>query len=317
MGEGSSEGRCADTAMSHVKKIVNFHEAATHQRLAAVCERYRASVHIKMRVADVLAIERSGIDAALFNFALRSHFDFVVTDSDTPIFAVEFDGPTHQTKVQQARDDKKLLLCQRFEFPILRITARYLHSINSNYDLLSWCVEYWFLQREIDDAQASGSVPPDEYLDPMLFVSLPGKAGRFPMWMSADPRIRIRALSESGHCRDSCPSFWIGADKPGSYHAVMWLSIDELQWVLVKSAARSQHFPLPLSELLTEYLSFEVLRALEDVLEGRSSAVPVEAFRATLEDYSKRFRPMSSGGILRDSANIHLPNLRRDSVNGV
>lgn len=297
--------------MPHVKKIVNFHEAATHKRLAAVCEQYGASVHTKVRVADVLTIEQSGIDAALFNFALRSHFDFVVTDDDMPVFAVEFDGPTHRTKAQQTRDHKKLLLCRRFEFPILRITAPYLHSINSNYDLLSWCVEYWFLQRGIDEAQASGSIPPDEYLDPMLFVSLPGKTGRFPMWMSADPKIKIQRLCKAGRCRDASLSFWIGADDRDNHHGLMWLSIDEHRWVLVKTAARNQLFPVDLSEFVSEILSFDVLRALEDVLAGRAEAITGPVLNATIKDYEQRFRMMCGGGVIRDAANIDVPGFRR------
>jgi Protein of unknown function (DUF2726) len=297
--------------MPHVKKILNFHEAATHQRLATVCERYGASVHTKMRVADVLAIEQSGIDAALFNFALRSHFDFVVADDDAPIFAVEFDGPTHQTGAQQTRDEKKLLLCRRFDFPILRITARYLHSINRNYDLLSWCVEYWFLQREIDQAQASGSVPRDEYLDPMLFVSLPGKTGRFPMWMSAEPKITIQRLCTAGRCRDASPSYWIGADDRDNYRGLMWLSIDDRRWVLVKTAARSQLFPVDLSELVTEILSFEALHALEDVLAGGSDAIDGNSLNAVIKEYQQRFRMMCGGGVIRDEANIDVPGFRR------
>ena len=283
--------------MPQVKKIVNVPEAGTRKRLTAVCGQYGAAVHTKMRVADVLPIEQSGIDATLFGFALRSHFDFVITDDDTPIFAVEFDGPTHQTEKQRARDDQKLSLCKRFGFPILRITERYLHSINTNYDLLSWCLEYWFLQREIDKAQTSGNIPPDEYLDPMLFLALRGKTGRFPMWISADPKIKIQRLRQAGRCRDGAPSYWIGADDRDNYHALMWLSIDETQWVLVKTAARNQSFPVDLSELITEILSFDVLRALEDVLNGKAQAITADDLNGVVKDYAARFRMMCGGGV--------------------
>lgn len=57
----------------------------------------------------------------------------------------------------------------------------------------------------------------------------------------------------------------------------MWLSIDEQRWILVKTAAHSQLFPVLLSEFITEILTFNLLRALEDVLDGRSDAYPLRA----------------------------------------
>lgn len=81
-----------------VKRLLNRSEAVTNERLRSVCVEHAVSVHAKVRVADILPIEGSGIDDRAYSFALKSHFDFVVVD-DTflPLFAVEFDGPLHQT----------------------------------------------------------------------------------------------------------------------------------------------------------------------------------------------------------------------------
>ena len=80
-----------------MKKVINFQEAATRRILLKTATRYGAEVFAKMRVADVLGIEGSGLDAALYSYALRAHFDFVVVDEKfLPLFAVEFDGPSHQ-----------------------------------------------------------------------------------------------------------------------------------------------------------------------------------------------------------------------------
>ena len=78
-------------------------------------------------------------------YALKSHFDFVVTEDEIPIFAVEFDGPMHAQDRQRRRDMQKFKLCRRFEFPMLRITAEYLPPhLYRGYDMLTWCIESWF-----------------------------------------------------------------------------------------------------------------------------------------------------------------------------
>src|SRR6185503_17574285 len=75
------------------KRLLNKSESVVDHKLAAVCKEWSARVHNKVRIADVLFIEDSGISGNDYSFALKSHFDFVVTDADyLPLFAVEFDG---------------------------------------------------------------------------------------------------------------------------------------------------------------------------------------------------------------------------------
>ena len=63
----------------------------------------------------MLPIERSGIEREHYDYALRAHFDFVVSDSNHgPLFAVEFDGPSHDDEEQKARDAKKDWLARHF-----------------------------------------------------------------------------------------------------------------------------------------------------------------------------------------------------------
>src|SRR5262245_61176715 len=102
--------------MTTFLRLLNRSEESAYGRLQETCARNKVKVHIKVRVADVLPINGSGISNDLFSFALASHFDFVVADeAHYPLFAVEFDGPLHQTEAMQVeRDRKKNSLCQRF-----------------------------------------------------------------------------------------------------------------------------------------------------------------------------------------------------------
>ena len=87
---------------------MNFPERITYRRLSEVCARRAALVNVKVRLADVLPIEGSGLSQDLYQFALQAHYDFVITDlAQHPLFAVEFDGPSHDYPTQLLRDDKK------------------------------------------------------------------------------------------------------------------------------------------------------------------------------------------------------------------
>src|SRR2546422_8174441 len=80
--------------MDRRKTLINYHEAVTRKILRAAAEKNAAQVFTKLRIADVLSIDRSGLDDDTYAFALKAHFDFVVADeNDLPLFAVEFDGP--------------------------------------------------------------------------------------------------------------------------------------------------------------------------------------------------------------------------------
>lgn len=103
------------------KRLLTQAEKATYDLLKPLCEKWGTHVFIKVRLADVLPIENSGVNDSAFRFALQSHFDFVVADANyRPLFAVEFDGDTHTAEVQQQRDHQKNQLCERFRFPFLR-----------------------------------------------------------------------------------------------------------------------------------------------------------------------------------------------------
>ena len=87
------------------KKILNLSEEATHLRLREACESRGASVYPKVRVADVLPIEDSGIEPKQYEFALKAHFDFVVTDSEHNPLGIP--GRNSGDSIQQLTDDMR------------------------------------------------------------------------------------------------------------------------------------------------------------------------------------------------------------------
>lgn len=283
------------------KKIFNLHEEATHIRLRETCQKYGASVYPKLRLADVLPIESSGITDDLYRYALQAHFDFVITDdAHTPLFSVEFDGPLHREEMHIARDEKKNNLCKIFDFPILRINARYLNKKYRNFDLLSWFVEVWFFREEFFKAQEQGLIPWDEPCDPMLIMRLPGRKERFPLWLSADQLIKIQKLAKEKKIKDFAPTMWIGADDYGNYHGIMWLWIDEKSGVVTHSAMRAQNYPVVEGEILSELLIFQLYDELSRVLKGEAYPVAIDTINMRVKDYTEKYQMMMAGG-------LHLP----------
>lgn len=125
--------------------MLNVPERITFQRLNEVCSRHSAQVYAKVRLADVLPIENSAIPASSYEFALRAHYDFVITDlAQRPLFAVEFDGPGHADPAQVDRDDLKEGLSRRFGLPLLRVIAGDLHRSEWRLDRLTGLTEQWF-----------------------------------------------------------------------------------------------------------------------------------------------------------------------------
>jgi hypothetical protein len=131
--------------------------------LREVCEDFGAKVYAKVRIADVLPIERSGIDDDRYRYALQAHFDFVIADAEElPLFAVEFDGRRHRVPHVQARDGIKNALCEKFELPLLRVNDQYLPANYSNWDLLRWFCTVYFVSKAWEEDVVAGRIPPDD-----------------------------------------------------------------------------------------------------------------------------------------------------------
>jgi hypothetical protein len=274
-----------------LKRIFNLHEEVTQKRLREVCEMHGAHAYPKVRVADILPIENSGIDDALYKCALQSHFDFVVADGEhLPLFAVEFDGPGHRQQLQRERDSRKNALCDRFEFPLLRINARYLPRRYRDMDLLTWFVQVWFAQRWFEEAQAAGQVPYDEPFMPQSFVSLPGQKNQFPLWLSATVRGRIQKLFFDGKVLDMAPSHLTGRDSFGDYHAISFMRVDERCGVLAETGMRSQRFPVSEIDALDEIVTNELYDQLSGVLSGRDPGIPGGDIERRIAAFAKSYK---------------------------
>lgn len=94
------------------------------------------------------------LEAGDWSYAFRSHFDFVVHAPwgekypQHPLFAVEFDGPSHESAEARQRDYRKNRLCLASGLPLLRVDDRLLWTSDQRLSLVQWLVDCWADYRE-------------------------------------------------------------------------------------------------------------------------------------------------------------------------
>lgn len=151
--------------------LVNEGEFRTDEALREAAAALGYGVHTKVRMADALAIDRSGLSNEQFSYALRAHFDWIVTDLETtkPEFAVEFDGESHDDEQVRHRDRLKDGICDKLGLPVLRIDrSGFRPTIRRS--VIWYLVESWSLWKGWCEAQDDGSIPLDEDFEPWMFI---------------------------------------------------------------------------------------------------------------------------------------------------
>ncbi len=281
------------------KLISNSYEEGTHEALRKAATEYGARVFPKVRVADALEVDRSGLTKAEYSYALRAHFDFLIADQRTrALFAVEFDGPHHENNPKTiAHDTLKRAVCDKLGLPLLRIDADYLQRRVGRFNLLGWLTEVWFMQEAFYAAQEAGSVPFDEpfiysnilgfgYMDGGRFVEIDGlkpeeqvrllteHQGRIIMHRPYDPFLPYRASImhsyEEGGCQRPVPEEVTGTDPRGYEVALVVLPVAPNRVIVGRSRVRSFMFqPVSPRELAVELSVVDTARKLKLYGEGK------------------------------------------------
>lgn len=272
-----------------LKHLVNRYEKQTNDSLRQVCAPYGIQVFVKVRLADVLPIEGSGIADSGYSYAMKSHLDFVAVNAAFyPIFAVEFDGPAHQLAKQRSRDDLKNRLCRRFRLPLLRIDTRYLDRRYNDMDLLSWLTGVVLSRRETREMLAAGG--------PALEVAGVDPVCCAPFVISLSARRRLGTLSAEGVV-DRFPTWVTGADENGNAFGVggVWLRSDDL--AVAEAQLPFQGFPMLAEDLLEELLLIKLVRAADAVLSGQKQASTFSDFQDEIVAFCSKYQCHNSLGV--------------------
>ena len=216
--------------MDRRRPILNRSEAAAELALGDAADKNDARVFAKVRIADALSIDRTGLPDPVWRYALQGHFDFLLADktSSIPYFAVEFDGPSHMRNPETIRRDAmKNLICERLCLPLLRVDAGYLRSVG-RFTLVGWLVELWFIYEQFCAMQDRGDIPYDEpFMYFSLFESTPDGRFRSSYGLSDDARAFVWQACSQGTCTQPGPeevSTWDDEDSYSVAHAILPLT---------------------------------------------------------------------------------------------
>lgn len=272
-----------------LKRLLNHYEDQTNERLRQVCDAYRVRVYPKVRLADFMQIDRSGISDFEYSYAMRAHVDFLVVNSNSdPIFAVEFDGPTHKRAVQQTRDDLKNQLCKRFGLPLLRVDTRYLDPRYYDMDLLSWLTGVVLSRRLTSEMFEAGELTLDQAtVDPVCCA---------PFVVSLPARKRLTDLSARGLV-GRYPTWVIGADSNGNAFGIggVWLPSDDL--AVTEAHLPFQGFPRLAEDLLEELLFIKMVQMADAVLSGKKHAWNIGDFQDAIASFCSKYECHNSLGV--------------------
>ncbi len=279
------------------KRLLNLPESVTDTRLREICRDFDAKVYAKVRVADVLSIEGSGIDDELFSFGLKSHFDFVITESDDiPIFAVEFDGLGHGSLEARRRDQLKNRLCDHFEFPVLRVNRNNLSPTFSNWDLLSWFCTVWFVKRDWDEAVHDGKIAiEDSIFDPM-FVSAVTKSGTRGLELEHHARSELGRLFREGVIPSHMAEWIVAQDTGGILRALAWIRVSEHEGVVAETAMQHQRVGDWIHFAIRGIVLSRLEKAVTAVLDSQDSPLPVPEIRERAEAFESKFQTIMACG---------------------
>lgn len=109
-----------------IKPINSETESKIEKMLESIIKTYNSQIRLRTKISikDVLVIPKT-IDEngdEKYTYYLRAHFDFLICSIyDIPLFAIEYDDPSHGSEDAKRRDRLKNYLCNYAEFKLIRI----------------------------------------------------------------------------------------------------------------------------------------------------------------------------------------------------
>jgi len=273
--------------MAKVKQVLNISEKSLEIKLNKALIGSNRRVFPSVALGNVLDIKRTELQKAEFDLALKTSFDFIITDSDTtPLFAIEFDGPVHQRGIKQQIDRTKNSICEKYGFPILRIDHDLLNAQIENVDLVEWLVELHFIYDEFCKKQERGEIPADE---PFYFGLI----------IDFDPFIKYRAniqrWAKEGLIKSGIPYNIITAPGDNYYYSLTAIEFMDDLWIYGEAKCRIFLFPAISPAELSEELS---IIAVANNIRKRLFGMDTEFL--TTEDLLKR-RKRLEAQVVRES----------------
>jgi hypothetical protein len=158
-------------------------------------------------------------------------------------------------------------------------------------------VDVWFLARSFDEAQEKGKIPFDEGFDPLSYMSVGiGEQTTWPYWLALDVQLGFDRLKREGLIAREVPNVLIGYDQWSNVRALASLEVAPGRFVIAKTAAKRQHFEVPLADLVSQIILFEIDGEVRLFLEGKAELASLEAMTGEFNSFASTYRIGSAGG---------------------
>ncbi len=156
-----------------LRLLINRGEGAVLDVARDVCKATGSDAFAKIRIADAIWIDGSGISNALYKYALSAHFDILVAKDNKAYLAIEFDGSGHDSR----NDALKASICDFFKLPMIRVKESHLDAKVFEDTAVGFFIWQLFC---VDAFLADHQQDPYEIYDPLFYVSVQGKARSWP-----------------------------------------------------------------------------------------------------------------------------------------
>lgn len=293
---------------NRICKVLNYSEKNVYKILKSIEIKHNCTVLNKIRIADTILIKNSGIRNKLYNYALSSHFDFLICNSNFfPLFAVEFDGPLHESQDQLYKDHLKNELCDLFELPILRINNKYSYQMSNEFNYLTWLIEFYFAFKDFEKEKKTN---PDlnhyEIFTPSLIYSIDGCNCDYPLCPSFKIRNKFFKMHLDNIIHSIFPNIIIFIDpNERIYHSLGYIQVYEGEFAISTQKIKDNSFlkyeflddnhkNLCFSELLTEITMIDLFNSTECILNKSSSTLNKSELENLKYSLNKKFIYLNS-----------------------
>ena len=278
--------------------LVSPGEEKTDAALREIARQEGVEITYKMRLADALDIENSGISSEEYTFALRSHLDFVVYRNNKIDFAVEFDGKQHQHKDGVRRDKLKDAVCQKLGMPLLRIDASMFRDVPGRMPWLHYIVRSFYMEQAFVEMQDQGAIPEDELFIPWGQLELvEGRGVR-----SIDPglfwRSWLEARGREGKVANGGPLSLTAETDDGYVHAVALIALGQIEgFVMGRARVRKYRgFPVHDCELVDDLAVADAALKIRQVVAGNMTVLCTQKDAQRTLDWMKARRVLTCSG---------------------
>jgi len=270
----------------------NENEHKTDNILRAGLEKEGYRVCPKIRLADIIKLDKKKLSRQAYSYALKAHFDFTIYDKNNrPAFSVEFDGYYHYNDDRAKKNDKlKEQICLQYAYPLLRIDAGFFKKVNST-TILSWLAKTWCFNVQFYEQQQKKFIPQEEDFD---YFSIAGVDSNFNLIFPYDPfreyRLFFAKMFSEKKIISRQPYHLIWRDADGFIHCLKYLLISKEKAIKQSCKVKGySYFPVTDDQLCEAIALFLIYEKYVEYQKSSCHSIDVEELYSELKAIGDKY----------------------------